>query len=1665
MKEVYWKNSLWKYFMIIVTMSLFLNKNCYSQTGNITIEIKIESVNAQDFYKTWNDFRYKFYINGDYKTIVRMDNIHKDDLEFSVKEKEVNDTISTMINYGENVIVKMEAWGEQCGDDDKYDSSCGFLNSNSDKIYCTKEYDLINLPYKNTEPGVWHRILDNNNQNPFWCPEKYAASLFFRWSPPTPPDPIFHEGEICREEEAIRFEVPDHPQKQYVTKWKWQRVKTEEKCTSFLGNETCSEEVIEILDETEENEGIYRFATNEDQDKVRYKGVYSNTVSDWSKIITKTNQFFKAVSPTYLETSVVDKQGNTINTNLICEQQSIKLVATVPDEAMDAHKFYWFKRSDTNTFFLIDSTDINVYTDNNTQIEQYQNLQYGVITKNQNCSKTYSDTVVSTTIFEFQGPATKIDYNITPASCPDRNDGEVTIENVEGGSDSVYYNIAGFKADGTDIDRTTIRSSSKESKDKGFTFSGLSAGKYKVQIINGSGVEKDSLKDDAFDESGYCFNEFDVTIDPAPQLVVNETIKLEDVSCYNGSDGSTQVNFSNAQGNVEVILYRSEKKDFSSPEVVDSNKYTTEVNKDGDFIKIKNLIWGFYRTNITDSAKCISVPGDTIFIEQPDRLLLPKGNIIVSEYGSDIPQVSCYDSTDAFIIIRPTGGNIEEKYIATLKKNGSIYRQNMPFIGDTTFSNLGPGSYTIEIKNGCNTTQVATAGPFEIIEPQPLEINPKQIKEITCYGIPNGSVTVSATGGTGKRQFRIDGKSWQVQVDEQEEFIFNNLDSGWHVIEVQDVNKCTPSAPFSFYLKYPSPLTFTTDTLIMPRCYSGSDGKIIIKPEGGEYDSIHFVTESYKVILSSPEQDTAIIVLRGEKAMFTGLSSADYQVTIEDADPTHACAAPAADVLLPEPTPIEIQVMEAVMPSCLGAENGVIKVKASGGTPGNNPDYYYSIDGNHYVAPNEEGLAIFSGLKAGEYTFYAIDGHHEDYETPAFLNSKSGNKLCTGTLDFTLKEPELMTIYTTVQPVGCYGSSSGAIVVDTVRGGQGDYEYQWEMYDITRKSYVALFPENPLHPESLQAGSYKLTVNDTAGCHATSILEVTQPKTALAIEKVQLYTVSCQGTSDGKVQILTGGGYPPYTYQLNQGSFQSSGFFDDLTEATYRVTVRDYRGCEVSQEIFLPTEILEVNLVEMFPATAGENDGLLRLSVTGGKNKSYYLNGILNNTGTEFSGLTSGEHTISIHYNNGCIWKSSYYIEETTASVPELRVSTKSLQPVSCNDAQDGGVLVQINGGVPPYSYQWNDAAAQTDSEAKNLTKGSYSMIVTDAEGNTKEHMVTIDGPEALEIIQASTVSSTCYQGTDGQASVTVIGGTPPYIYRWNDPKQQITATATQLTAGAYVVTVKDKNGCQLSQEITVEETKAPEDIIEAEEVTLCTGQTIQVDAGVQWASYQWMADHGFTSDAPVVTLSQAGIYSLKVTNEQGCEMWDTLRLITSDNIVDAQFLLPTEIIAGDTVALTEVSWPIPEHAAWSYSENVIKYKSEGEKEYVIFPKSGEYTVSLTVSVGNCTDIIEKKIVVGTVETEKTTESGRLALTETQEFSLYPNPNNGVFTIKACLNQPQNIQVSVYDPLFKHHYYTRQFSDTDHLEEQMDLSSLKSGTYTLLIKTPAEIKILRFIIN
>ncbi|MDP4685089.1 MAG: gliding motility-associated C-terminal domain-containing protein, partial [Crocinitomicaceae bacterium] len=189
------------------------------------------------------------------------------------------------------------------------------------------------------------------------------------------------------------------------------------------------------------------------------------------------------------------------------------------------------------------------------------------------------------------------------------------------------------------------------------------------------------------------------------------------------------------------------------------------------------------------------------------------------------------------------------------------------------------------------------------------------------------------------------------------------------------------------------------------------------------------------------------------------------------------------------------------------------------------------------------------------------------------------------------------------------------------------------------------------------------------------------------------------------------------------------------------------------------------------------------------------------------------------------------------------------------------------------------------------LSAGTYTVTVTDQGGCSNSTTVTINEPTELTLT-AGTINPANCGATDGSASVIASGGTGTLSYTWS-PNVSSSASATNIAAGSYTVTVQDLNLCSETINIVVTSIGGPTVTLASSNDASCYGgndgdATINVTGGTAPFTYVWSPSGG--SGVSATNLS-AGTYSASVTDDQGC--------VGSVNVIIGS---PTQIVITETI-------------------------------------------------------------------------------------------------------------------------------------------------------------------
>jgi PKD repeat protein len=213
-----------------------------------------------------------------------------------------------------------------------------------------------------------------------------------------------------------------------------------------------------------------------------------------------------------------------------------------------------------------------------------------------------------------------------------------------------------------------------------------------------------------------------------------------------------------------------------------------------------------------------------------------------------------------------------------------------------------------------------------------------------------------------------------------------------------------------------------------------------------------------------------------------------------------------------------------------------------------------------------------------------------------------------------------------------------------------------------------------------------------------------------------------------------------------------------------------------------------------------------------------------------------------------------------------IDITTNAVQLANCGE-NDGMAVVSATGGMPPYQYGWSNG--DNSVIADSLGSGLYVITVTDNNDCSSEGIVTVDDNQGPIILVDGITDIVCYGGSNGNISISILGGSPPYNILWSNGDQ--TEDIYGLVAGPYEVFVTDANGCMGMESITVTQ---PEEAIVSiiTQPSACGNNTggamAVISNGAAPYNYIWPNQTGPVSQTAGLA---PGIYELLVIDANTC--------------------------------------------------------------------------------------------------------------------------------------------------------------------------------------------------
>ncbi len=925
---------------------------------------------------------------------------------------------------------------------------------------------------------------------------------------------------------------------------------------------------------------------------------------------------------------------------------------------------------------------------------------------------------------------------------------------------------------------------------------------------------------------------YTVNVNPLP----NGSINGSNTIC-NGTDTVITFNFAVGTGPFDVVYTDG------------TNVLTATGISDGYTVTVQPTTTTTYTlSQISDANGCVRSTG---FLGAATITVAPLP--VVSNIA--VTDVLCNGGNTGTITLTAGSGTPGYQYSID---NGNTFQ------GSGLFTGLTAGTYFPVITDALNCVSLPING-VPVNEPTVLD-HTTTVQSASCANVFDGSITVNATGGVPAYQYSLNGGPGQAGN------VFNGLQAGNYVVGVLDANGCSDTSQVNIPNSYAVTASLVNQTNVS--CFGGVDGSVTVQLTGGippysySINGVTFqgsptftglaagnyvvtlrdskgCTDFVTLTITQPNLLTAIIdsvtnilcsggntgavyiSVNGGTAPYsfswsngattediTNLTAGTYNVAIID---SKGCST-SAGATITQPLPLFLNIASYSNLRCNNDSSGSIDITVSGGVPP------YSFNWSNGTTAED-----VSGLHAGAYSVTVTDAN-----------------ACTVTIAQTLTEPAQLTSSVTTTDVTCNGVNNGAIDV-TVSGGTTPYTYLWNT------------GANSEDLSNIGGGTYTVVVTDLHGCTTSNTATIAEP--AALVLSANVTAILCNGASTGAIDLSVSGGTLAYSFAWSNGAVTED--LSGLSAGTYTVTVTDGNGCTAtaSYTITQPTALSVVLSSKTDVTCNGFANGAINVNIYGGTTLYSYAwsNGA---TTEDLTGLGAGTYDLTVTDANGCTATFSATITE-----PAALTTSVSATDVTCHGASNGSVDLTVSGGTTPYNFFWSNGAASED--LSNVSGGTYSVVVSDANGCTATNSVVVGEPAAIAL--STTVTNIlCNGAATGAIDLNVSGGTGAYSYAWSNGA--LTEDLSSLAAGTYTVTVTDGNGCTATASATVTQPAALV-VVEAGHADVsCNGGNngsidINVFGGTPLYTYIW--SNGATSeDLNGLTV---GTYDVTVTDANAC--------------------------------------------------------------------------------------------------------------------------------------------------------------------------------------------------
>ena len=807
-------------------------------------------------------------------------------------------------------------------------------------------------------------------------------------------------------------------------------------------------------------------------------------------------------------------------------------------------------------------------------------------------------------------------------------------------------------------------------------------------------------------------------------------------------------------------------------------------------------------------------------------------------------------------------GSIEITDINGGSPNYTVQWDNFQF-DNPEYDDLSNGTYglTVTDDRGCQFKEMIE------VRVDTLRVMAEILDQPTCPGALNGTVRITATGGTPYPggEYILNSAGPTV------EFIDMNAGDGVYPFVAEDNGRSTCRVRDTIIIE---PLgNISVD--IEPQdvlCFGTNTGSVFATASGSTNFAFSLVDED-----GNPPP---FGVTSPQTYMSDSLAPGFWFLRVRDAL-NDGCEINEMFEIREAASALVVS-KDSLNPSCQG-DDGTITITAEGGTVA--ADYTFLW---------EDGASgsMRTGLEGGNYQVSVTDDN--GCEEILVIDLAPGG--------------ELQVEATLVQGVTCEFPDQGSVMVEVIN--QGNFSYEWTTIDgspITGETTLT----------GLSSGSYIVVVTDTDfACVATDTVIVPNPSDIQIEVNYTLPSCPFESFNNGSIGItkITGTGDLTFLWENSQ----SGSVLGGLIAGNYQVLISDELGCTLDTTLTLdnPASIDVVVDNVLGVNCTGVANGQAMAVASGGTVDNGQYNFLWSSApdDVDFNVSMSSADALPAGRQFLVVTDASCPSDTIFFDVPDIDTLTIDLDNSSLNMPQcfsdcNGSITAQATGGNPAsYSYQWLFDGS-TDETLSDICAGLYRVEITDANGCSRVDSVLLEQPDslALSINISETIDLNCFNIGEGAIGIDVEGGTPDFSYNWTDNVSS-TSLAENLGDGTYFVEVTDDRGCQ---EVISYTLTSPEPIVATVPQPAspdCFGGrsciTVTDAMGGVGNNFTFTVNRGlrFPLDSCVEVF--AGMYNVTVFDSAGCSEEYTVDIDQPDEI-------KVDLGADVVVSLGESSEPI----------------------------------------------------------------------------------------------------------------------------------------------------------